>query len=253
MGIVIAFARVAGRHASASLAKRDSISINRPSEISGNAVMISGHASRGNTLRCFHARTAPGRRPTFEANTAGPPFSSMMEDGVDSAMCLALPLVTNEGKPIITHGNVTVGNVWVMATDDDLSWKKLTEGHERLIWARERWCRLNDVAVSATSGALAVPMAAGTYRSYERPSGASKVTPLSAKAAKRFGRAFGVRWDWLLFGEGTPFAEMPPMVARTIEAMQNMPVEHQEQIATLAETLAQRQTAVPGKKRRYAQ
>lgn len=248
MGIVIALVRVAGRHASASLAKRDSISINRPSEISGNAVMISGHASRGNTLRCFHARTAPGRRPTFEANTAGPPFSSMMEDGVDSAMRLALPLVTNEGKPIITHGNVTVGNVWLMTADEDTTWQSITEGYERLIWARERWCKKS----SAELAAAALGMKPGTYRAYERPPGASKSTALTAATAQRFGRFFGVRWIWLLNGEGTPFSEFPPHIARTIEAMRSMPEDRQQQIATLAETLTVAPSEVK-KKKRYAQ
>src|SRR4051794_26324118 len=54
-----------------------SISISRSSVMSGNACISSGQASRGNSLRCFHTRTAPALRPTCLATAAGPPLSWM--------------------------------------------------------------------------------------------------------------------------------------------------------------------------------
>lgn len=206
------------RHGRASAGSRDSILIKLSNEISGNACMISGQESRGNWLRCFHARTAPGRLPTLAAKMAGPPFSSMMDDGVGFDMRYSLPVVTLKGKSLITHGNVTVGNVGGMK--DDNSWRGLKDGWTRLRWARERWQKQNDGSISTPAAAAsAFGWQPGTYRAYERAPGTSKHIALDHESAQRYAQAFKVNWIWLLKGQGSPFkAELSPEQARLVAA-----------------------------------
>lgn len=220
-------------------AGRPSILISCSSEMSGKAVKISGHASRGNWLRCFQALTAPGRRPTSAANTAGPPLSSMIEAGVGSLMHHALPSVTSSSKPQITPGNVTVGNVIRMRENDDGSWKNLTEGWQRVRWARERWQRRTQGEIGkASEAAESLDMKAGTYRAYERPPDASKSSALTVDMAKSFARLFGVDLYWLLTGEGAPFkAEPDAKVALAVRAFEAMEPTKQKLIIDMIEAL----------------
>lgn len=245
MGIVLRFPA----HARASDAGRDSIAISRSSEISGKACIISGQASRGNWSRNFQARTAPGRRPTFDAKAAGPPFSSMIEDGDGFDMPIALPMVTSRGKANITYGNVTVGNVTHMATDTENGWEKLSESWERLIWARERWQSAHRDSKTASDAAGAMKMEAGTYRAYERASDASKHTKLSVDMARKFGRQFGVAWQWLLTGEGSPFSEHSTHIQRLLDAIGSLPEPQQKALADMAETMAEPTKTRPQQKR----
>jgi len=210
-------------HGRASVVAADSMARSLSSEISGKAWMISGHASRGNLLRCFHALTAPGRFPTMAANAAGPPFSSIRLDGVGIDMAYPLSKVTYKGKRIITHGNVAVGNVATMR-DLDHGWERLREQHERVRWARERWQRRTMSRIdTATSAARALGIPSPTYLGYERAPGGSKTIGLKPAVARRLGQFFGVNWLWLLTGQGTPFesnlTEQQSKVLALIEGM----------------------------------
>ena len=114
----------------------------------------------------------------------------------------------------------------------------LTEGWERVQWARTQWQRRTLGAPgSAEEAAVALNMKPGTYRAYERPPGASKHTGLTARSAEKFGRAFGVSWIWLLKNEGTPFGALPAQIARVVHAMTAMSEDQQKAIADMIEAL----------------
>jgi transcriptional regulator with XRE-family HTH domain len=80
----------------------------------------------------------------------------------------------------------------------DSSWRGLE------YWERVRRAREDAGFAKAQDAATALNMKGGTYRAYERPPDASKHIKLDHNAAVLFGRRFGVRWEWLLTGEGEP-------------------------------------------------
>lgn len=161
----------------------------------------------------------------------------MIFDAV-SVMPITLPLVTYDGKGEITPGNVTVGNVSAML---DNGWQDLTEGWERLRWARIRWqTAAGAVNGNAEDAAASLGMKPGTYRAYERPSGSSKSTPLNDQAASLFGRRFKVNWIWLLRGTGTPFDERSDTQERIDRAVATLDEADQAALLEMAEVLAKR-------------
>lgn len=85
----------------------------------------------------------------------------------------------------------------------DENWRRLEGSWERLIWARERWQKINARPLNAADAAVALQMKKGTYRAYERPPGTSKHTSLGYEAAQKFAGKFHVNWRWLL--HGSPF------------------------------------------------
>lgn len=75
-----------------------------------------------------------------------------------------------------------------------------------------------------------------TYRAYERPDTSSKHTKMSDQAAIRFGRKFGVSWQWLLLGQGTPFDnELPEHQERVLRVMSGLDENRQKALADLIE------------------
>ena len=56
----------------------------------------------------------------------------------------------------------------------------------------------------AAPKSIAVDMKDGTYRAYERGPDSAKNIHLDHTHAILFGKKFGVRWEWLLTGEGGP-------------------------------------------------
>jgi len=65
----------------------------------------------------------------------------------------------------------------------------------RLRWARQRFSRYR----TATEAARAFGWNVSTYLGHEN----GDRTP-SRETAKRYGRAYHVRWEWILEGEGSP-------------------------------------------------
>jgi transcriptional regulator with XRE-family HTH domain len=86
----------------------------------------------------------------------------------------------------------------------DKSWRGLEEAWERVKWARSQHYE------SGVAAAEAMGMKDGTYRGYERGPDASKFMRLDYFYARQFGRAFKVRWEWLLEGTGEPWLTPPP-------------------------------------------
>lgn len=117
---------------------------------------------------------------------------------------------------------------------DDQSWQGLDEQWQRLRWAR---ARKFDTAVAA---AESMNMKPGTYQGHERNPGSSRSVPLDDQLAIKYGRKFGVRWEWLLLGTGSPLKAEPeptdPM-KRTLRVMGAVPLAQQEVIAAAIEAL----------------
>lgn len=116
---------------------------------------------------------------------------------------------------------------------EDRSWREL-EAWQRLRWARSRRFE------TAQAAAESMGMRPNTYTGYERRPDSSKSTRLNDQAAIRFGRKFGVRWEWLLTGEGAPLPDEPEVtdpMKRALKVMGAVPLERQEAIANAIEAL----------------
>lgn len=99
---------------------------------------------------------------------------------------------------------------------------------------------------TAQAAAESMGMRPNTYQGYERSPASSKSSRLNDQAAIRFGRRFGVRWEWLLTGEGSPTSEEPDPdapVRRVLRVMGEVPLERQEAIADAIEALAKTATS----------
>ena len=127
-----------------------------------------------------------------------------------------------------------------MAADDFRDrWRLMTTGPARLMWARMYWqVRASAISGTAKDAADSLGMKEGTYRAYEREAGTSKHIPLDHQAAIRFGRKFGVSWQWLLLGEGTPFDDqLPEAQERMLRAMEAVDRIQQEAMVDMVERL----------------
>lgn len=115
-------------------------------------------------------------------------------------------------------------------------WSRLKEPHERLKWARQ-----HAGFDTAKAAADSLGMKKDTYSAYEREPGKSKTTGLDHQSAIRFARKFKISWEWLLIGQGMPFAR-PLTVAqqRALQAMQDAPEAEQARAAEVVETLLKR-------------
>ena len=120
---------------------------------------------------------------------------------------------------------------------DDGSWRDLKR------WERVRWARARKFE-TATAAAESMGMRPNTYTAYERRPDSSKHIALDHQAAARFAKKFGVRWEWLLTGEGSPTAgddtDAPAM--RVIDAMQGLSRDRQEEVAAAVVALIKART-----------
>lgn len=114
-------------------------------------------------------------------------------------------------------------------------WHDLEGTWDRLRWARKTKFETAQDFVSS----LGVPrVSPGTYRAYEREPGSSKHIPLDHQNAIRFGRKLGIRWEWLLLGEGAPY---PTTAKERIDAaVDQVGPDAQEAIAAAVEALVNR-------------
>lgn len=119
----------------------------------------------------------------------------------------------------------------------DNRWKQLTEAHERLRWARIVWQEERGVKPDAGAAAESLGMNKHTYRSFERGPEGSKHTILDHQRAIQFGKKFGVSWQWLLTGTGTPQGELTPNERRVIDALREAPEARQTAVADAIEQL----------------
>lgn len=114
----------------------------------------------------------------------------------------------------------------------DDSWRKCDGSHERLQWARER----KFPGDSQASAARKMNATKSTYSALERAPGTSKWIAMDAIKARYYGEKLGVRWEWLLFGDGEPVESTPNgPTSRLRRAMESATPEQQEMIADLVE------------------
>lgn len=136
--------------------------------------------------------------------------------------------------PEVTCEGVTFGYMEAL-------WENLSEPHERLRWARMRWQVAKGIKPDASAAAESLGMKPHTYRAYERPPGASKATELTHQRAITFGRKYGVSWEWLMTGKGTPdtttVSELTPTERRVIDALREAPEARQTAVADAIEQL----------------
>lgn len=120
-------------------------------------------------------------------------------------------------------------------------WDNLSEPHERLRWARMRWQQVKGVKADATAAAESLGMKPHTYRAYERSPDSSKHTELTHQRAISFARKFGVSWEWLMTGKGTPdtttTSELTPSERRVIDALREAPEARRTAVADAIEQL----------------
>ncbi|MDB5448229.1 MAG: hypothetical protein JWQ97_3546 [Phenylobacterium sp.] len=116
-----------------------------------------------------------------------------------------------------------------MSRDD--RWRNCTGTWDRLKWARlQRFGTAEDAAV-------ALGEKPGTYRSYERRPESSKHTPLDHQKAMGFARRLGIRWEWLLQGQGSPWRDPDENLDRILTAYEEAPEERRVAVAEAIERL----------------
>lgn len=93
-----------------------------------------------------------------------------------------------------------------------------------------RWQEARGIKPEAGAAAESLGMKPHAYRAYERPEDSSKHTRLNDQRAIQFARKFGVNWQWLLLGEGTPDTadnQLTPTERRMIDALREAPEDRQ--------------------------
>lgn len=109
------------------------------------------------------------------------------------------------------------------------------EPHERLRWARVRWQDRKGIKPDAGAASESLGLKPHTYRAYERAPGSSKHTELTHQRAIEFGRKFGVNWEWLMTGRGSPddmpATELTPTERSLIDALREAPEARQTAVA----------------------
>lgn len=103
-------------------------------------------------------------------------------------------------------------------------------------WDRLKWARLQKFG-TAEEAAILVGEKAGTYRAYERSPDASKSIPLDPQHAFHFARKLGVRWEWLLAGDGSPWLDPDENRERILSAYDNAPESRRAEVADAIEKL----------------
>lgn len=104
-----------------------------------------------------------------------------------------------------------------------------------------RWQEGKGIKPDAGAAGESLGMKAHTYRAYERAPGSSKHIELTHQRAIEFGRKFGVSWEWLMNGRGSPDAmtasELTPTERRLIDALREAPEARQTAVADAIEQL----------------
>jgi hypothetical protein len=136
-------------------------------------------------------------------------------------MTRTLPKVIRLGKGSGTRGNIPFGKLRRM----DESWRHL-EG----TWDRLRWARLRKFG-TAKDAADALGERPNTYSAYERRPNSSKHIALDHQNAAHFAKKLGVRWEWLLLGEGQPFTAEDEATTMIKEAVSKAAPERRQKYA----------------------
>lgn len=115
--------------------------------------------------------------------------------------------------------------------DRDDAWRSTIGTWDRLKWARKR------KFATAKDAAVAMAIDDGTYRAYERQPDSSKHIPLNHVHAGHFAKRLGVRWEWLLMGEGEPWRDSDERRERILEAYDSASEDRKSAVADAIERL----------------
>lgn len=110
-----------------------------------------------------------------------------------------------------------------MARDD--TWRNCIGSWDRLKWARRQKFG------TAKDAAEALGINVNTYRAYEREPDTSKHTPLDHTHAGHFAKRLGVRWEWLLQGQGAPWKDEDERRAKILDAFDDTPEDRKDAVA----------------------
>lgn len=113
----------------------------------------------------------------------------------------------------------------------DNAWRECEGTWDRLKWARKQKFE------TAKAAATAFGVEEGTYRAYEREPGKSKHTPLGHQHAAHFARRLGVRWEWLLSGDGSPWLDPDENRDRILQAYDAASPDRRAAVADAIENL----------------
>jgi len=108
--------------------------------------------------------------------------------------------------------------------------------HLQGTWDRLKWARSLKFA-TAQDAAHALGVKPVTYRTYERQPDSSRSTPLDHQLAMRFARRLGVRWEWLLLGQGSPWLDPDEDRERILLAYDAASPERRAAVADVIERL----------------
>jgi hypothetical protein len=147
----------------------------------------------------------------------------------DETIAATLPLVISKRNYDVKRGNVRGRNVPFMARDERWHDCKGT-------WDRLKWARLQKFS-TAEDAAPALGEKPGTYRTYERSPTSSKHTPLDHQKAMHFAKRLGIRWEWLLLGDGAPWRAEDERLDKILIAYEEAPEERKGAVAEAIERL----------------
>lgn len=176
-------------------------------------------------LRHFQTLTDPGETDSASATAFGPPLASMI---CDASMNETLLAVTINGKHKDRRMFLSVTSPSVISRRMSDAFENLEGTWDRLRWARMRWQEKRGVSPNAVAAAESLNIKPGTYRAYERTPDSSKHIPLDHQTAMLVARKFGVSWQWLLTGVGTPEdISLTPNELKIIDALREAPEDRQ--------------------------
>lgn len=170
---------------------------------------------------------APALRPVAEA-TDCTPLAPMKWDA-ERTIPSTLPLVISKINGEVPLSNVPRSNIRGMDRDD--TWRSTVGTWDRLKWARRR------MYATAKDAAGAMAIDEGTYRAYERQPNSSKHIPLNHLHARHFAKRLGVRWEWLLLGEGEPWRDNDERRERILDAYDGASEDRKSAVADAIERL----------------
>lgn len=111
------------------------------------------------------------------------------------------------------------------------TWRNCRGSWDRLKWARKRKFE------TAKDAAAALGVNVNTYRAYERQPDSSKHTPLDHVHAGHFAKRFGVTFDWLLLGLGSPWRDEDERRERILNAYDEASDDRKDAVADAIERL----------------
>lgn len=148
---------------------------------------------------------------------------------------------TSHGKSRVSQWNVILCNRSDMERGDT-SWAQADEP-----WKRLQWARGQTEFATPTAFARACRVDVQQYLAMEAEPGRSRVRKLDPETAQKVARKTGLRWEWILTGDGQPWMLDTAASDRVRAALKGvLPDDEVEQIASLTELLDRKRSGTGG-------